>query len=76
MDRITGMKNLASLDLPSGTAFATVNELIKAASSALDPAKELAEETLAGVFENMLKWAAHTNEDITALGSNRPIAAN
>ena len=68
MDRITGMKNLASLDLPSGTAFATVNELIKAASSALDPAKELAEETLAGVFENMLKWSAHTEEDITAIG--------
>ena len=68
IDRITGMKNLQNLDLPSGTAFATVNELIKAASSSLDPAKELAQNVLAGVFEDMMKWAAHTEEDITALG--------
>ena len=68
MDRITGMKNLQSLDLPSGTAFATVNELIKAAASALDPAKELSQNVLGGVFENMLKWCAHTKEDMTALG--------
>jgi len=71
VDRITGMKNLASLDLPSGTAFATVNELIKAASSALDPAKELAQDTLAGVCEDMLMWCAHTGEDMTALGDGK-----
>ena len=68
MDRITGMKNLQNLDLPSGTAFATVNELIKAASSSLDPARELAQGALAGIFENMLKWCAHTKEDMTSLG--------
>jgi len=69
MDRITGMKNLQNLDLPSGTAFATVNELIKAATSALDPPKELAQDTLGGVCGDMLRWAAHTEEDITALGN-------
>ena len=68
MDRITGMKNLQNLDLPSGTAFATVNELIKAAASALDPAKELSQDTLGGACEDMLRWSAHTKEDITALG--------
>ena len=68
IDRITGIKHLQSLDPPSGTAFATVNELIKAATSALDPAKMLAERAIGGVFEDMLKWCAHTREDMTALG--------
>lgn len=62
IDKLTGIKNLANLDPPSGTAFATVNAVIKAATSALDPAKELAEATIAGVMALMLKWAAHTGE--------------
>lgn len=68
IDRITGIKNLQNMDVPSGTAYATVNELIKAATSSLDPAKKLAEDTLAGVVEDMMRWSAYTKEDITALG--------
>ena len=71
MHAIHGIKNLQTLDPPSGTAFATVNELIKAAASALDPAKELAQDTIAGSCEDMLKWSAHTKEDITALGDGK-----
>ena len=75
IDRITGMKNLASLDPPSGTAFATVNEIIKAASSALDPAKELAENTIAGVFEDMMQWSSYRKEDIVAIGDGKKTEA-
>lgn len=64
INKLTGVKNLTTLDAPSGTAFATVNAIIKAATSALDPAKLLAEQTIGGVMEDMLMWTAHTKEEI------------
>ena len=60
LDKLTGVKNLQSLDPPSGTAFATINSVIKAATSSLDPAKTLAELTLVGIFEDMLRWTVFT----------------
>lgn len=68
MDKLTGIKNLANLDPPSGTAFATVNAVIKAATSALDPAKKLAEEALGGICENMIRWTAFTKDDMIGFG--------
>ena len=69
IDKLTGIKNLANLDPPSGTAFATVNAVIKAATSALDPAKELAQDALAGVFKAMLLWSEHTGENLSGFTS-------
>jgi len=69
IDRLTGIKNLGTLDPPSGTAFATVNVVIKAATAALDPAKILAESALAGIFENMIRWTAHTGDTMVGYGT-------
>ena len=62
MDKLTGIKNLANLDPPSGTAFATVNAVIKAATAALDPPKKVAEAGFAGIFEDFLRWTAYTGD--------------
>ena len=64
----TGIMSLANLDVPSGTAFATVNAQIKAATSSLDPAKKLAESALGKIFENVLRWAHHTKEPLIGYG--------
>jgi len=64
LDQLTGMKNLQALDLPSGTAFATINAHIKAATTALDPAKKLSERALDGVYTNMLWWTKFTKSDL------------
>lgn len=68
IDKLTGIKNLANLDPPSGTAFATVNAVIKAATSALDPAKKLAEAGLGGIFKKMILWTAHTKDPMVGFG--------
>lgn len=70
MDKLTGIKNLANLDPPSGTAFATVNAVIKAATAALDPPKKVAEAGFAGIFEAMLRWTAYTDDDMVGYVSD------
>ena len=67
--QLTGLRALAELDTPSGTAFATVNAQIKAATTALDPPKRLAERALAGIAENILRWTSHTKEDLVGYSS-------
>lgn len=67
--KLTGLRSLADLDTPSGTAYATVNAQIKAATSSLDPAKRLSERTLSGIAENILRWTAHTGDDLIGYGS-------
>ena len=70
INKLTGVKNLTDLDAPAGTAFATVNAVIKAATSSLDPGKTLAEKTLAGIMEDMLMWTNHTKETIVGFGDS------
>ena len=68
-NRLAGLKALASLDSPSGTAFATVNAQIKVATAALAPAKLLTERALSSMAENMLRWTAHTKTDLLGYGT-------
>lgn len=68
MDKDTVAKSLQNLDFPSGTAFATVNAVIKSATAALDPYKELGQQAIAGIFENMLRWTAHTKDSLIGYG--------
>jgi len=68
-NRLAGLKALANLDTPSGTAFATVNAQIKAATSALAPSKLLSERALSGIAENILRWTAHTGDDLIGFGT-------
>ena len=67
-NQLTGLRALAELDTPSGTAFATVNAQIKAATTALDPPKKLAERALGSIAENILRWTAHTGDDLVGYG--------
>lgn len=68
MDKDTVAKSLQNLDFPSGTAFATVNAVIKSATAALDPYKSLAEDTISGIFENMLRWTHYTGDELQGYG--------
>jgi len=67
-NQLTGLKALTELDSPSGTAFATVNAQIKQATTALDPPKRLAERALSTIGENILRWTAHTGDDLVGYG--------
>ena len=69
LNRLAGLKALANLDSPSGTAFATVNAQIKAATTALEPAKLLSERGLSSIAEIYLRWTAHTKEDMLGYGT-------
>ena len=71
IDKDTVAKSLQNLDFPSGTAFATVNAVIKSATAALDPYKSLAEKAIAGIFENMLRWTAYTKEPMRGFGYHK-----
>jgi hypothetical protein len=72
-DKATVARFLQNLDFPAGSAFATVNAVIKSATSALDPAKTLAEDTLADVAKNMLMYVHHTGEPIIGYEDNRKL---
>ena len=69
LNRLAGLKALANLESPSGTAFATVNAQIKHATTALAPAKALSERALSGIAENYLRWTAHTGDDLLGYGT-------
>ncbi len=68
-NRLAGLKALSDLDSPSGTAFATVNAQIKVATTALDPPKKLGERALSIITENILRWTAHTGDDLVGYGT-------
>lgn len=68
-NRLAGLKALADLESPSGTAFATVNAQVKIATTALDPSKKLAERALSCIAENILRWTAHTGDDLVGYGT-------
>ena len=67
--KLTGLRALAELDSPGGTAFATVNAQIKQATTALNPAKKLAERILSSIGEIVLRWTAHTGDPLVGYGS-------
>jgi hypothetical protein len=54
--------------LPSGTAFSTLNLATQTAIGQLKPYKELAEKGIAGVARLMLMWTRHTEEPLSAYG--------
>lgn len=68
IDKYTVAKSLQNLDFPSGTAFATVNAVIKSATAALDPFKSLAEDAIADILENILLWTHFTEEPLVGYG--------
>ncbi len=68
-NKLTGLRAIADLDSPSGTAFATVNAQIKVATTALDPPKKLSERALSGIAEIILRWTAHTGDDLVGYGT-------
>ena len=68
-NRLAGLKALADLESPSGTAFATVNAQVKIATTALDPPKKLSERALSGIAEVVFRWTAYTGDDLVGYGT-------
>lgn len=56
-------------ELPSGTAFATLNLMTQTAVGVLKPYQYLSEATLADVAATMLKWVAFTGKDLYGYGT-------
>ncbi len=51
-------------ELPAGIAFATLNLVTQTAIGVLNPAKDLAQKTLADVTMQFLLWTAHTEKPL------------
>jgi hypothetical protein len=66
MNKSTVAQLLQNIDLPSGLAFATINAALQTATSALDPAKEVAEAAHAEAFRHMLEWLDYTGDTLIA----------
>ena len=64
MDKATVSAVLQGGDLPAGVAFASLNLITQTAIGVLTPAKDLAQKTLAGMFEIMLEWVIYTQKPI------------
>ena len=62
---------LQGADVPSGTAFATLNLATQTAVGALKPAKELAEFAMADIYTLFLLWAHYTKNDIDGYGTEK-----
>ena len=58
-------------DVPSGTAFATLNLATQTAVGALKPAKELAEYALSDIFSLFLLWAHYTKNSVSGRGTDK-----
>jgi hypothetical protein len=69
IDKSTVSRILVSGDVPSGTAYSTLNLATQTALGALKPAKELAEKALAEIYTQMLLWVEHSGKDLVAWGS-------
>lgn len=70
IDAQTNIRVLQNPDFPSGTAFATINALLKTTLNGLNRWRELAEFTFADMYELMLLWVSHTKRPIRAYGKN------
>lgn len=71
IDKSTISRILVSGDLPSGTAFSTLNLATQTALGALKPSKELSEKALAEIYTQMLLWVEHSKKALVAWGSGR-----
>lgn len=59
-------KLLQDPNLPSNAAFASINTLLRQASTVLDPYKRLAEHAFEEVFIQMLWWSKFTHKSLSA----------
>lgn len=66
----SGTKVLQTLDYPQGSAFATVNAIIQAAVSVLDPFKQLAEQGIADSYRLKVAWLKYKKADLTFYDTN------
>lgn len=71
MGSSTVPKILQDPNVPSGAAFASINTILKQASTVLDPYKGLAENALGDVYTQMLYWLIHTGNDLVAYDTTR-----
>lgn len=70
-EKSTMSRVLLGGDIPSGTAFETLNLMTQTALGALKPSKTLSEQALAEVFTLMLLWAHYTGDGLDAYGMDR-----
>jgi hypothetical protein len=64
LDKSTVASILQGGDLPAGVAFASLNLITQTAIGVLTPAKDLAQKTLAAMFEVMLELAIESDKPI------------
>ena len=64
ISKTTVAKFLQNLEVPAGTAFATVNALVQAATSSIDPYKKVAEQSIADIATTMLYWIDYTDDKL------------
>jgi hypothetical protein len=70
-EKSTMSRVLLGGDLPSGTAFETLNLMTQTALGALKPSKALSEQALAEVLTLMLLWAHYTGTGLDAYGTDK-----
>lgn len=66
MGSSTVPKILQDPNVPSGAAFASINTVLRQASTVLDPYKKLGELLFADAYTQMLYWSIHSKEDLIA----------
>jgi len=71
IQKATVSRLLSGGDIPSGTAYATLNLATQTAIGALKPAKELSEVTIARMCEVVLRWCKFTGVPLTGLGTGK-----
>ena len=71
IDKSTVSRILMNADIPSGTAFETINLATQTAVGSLKPAKQLAEKGLAEMFTQMLLWVQFTKKPLLGYGADR-----
>ena len=71
VQRSTVSRVLQGGDVPSGTAYSTLNLATQTAVGSLKPSKELSEKALAQMFRIMLLWTKHSDVPLTAYGTDQ-----
>ena len=71
IDKSTVPRVLQTGDYPAGMAFATLNLATQSGLKSLAPYKELAEQSLAGIFSQMLNWIAFDGRPVLAYHQER-----
>ena len=70
-EKSTMSRVLLGGDLPSGTAFETLNLMTQTALGALKPSKTLSEQALSEILTLMLLWAHYTKSGLDAYGTDK-----